>query len=397
MIDEWAVVYREVVMSSFKRPVSIIIFTVVMFIVPVFTIIANAYINMLPLWGDGNIFTRMRTSDILILLVYPAAAVGVLTVTRPGWWVFVLSAAGIAVYNIVAFINNPMISIIGMLVFNVSLFVVAGFFFRKHIIAPYFNPRLRWWEQASRYDIDLGVSIEYGDSYEIGYLEDISLGGCFIRISEKLDSGSIYPLRMSLGNEVTISVKGKVMRTVNDDCSLPGYGVMFVSQSETEKEGLENMISGLNRIGLGQAEGSGNLDDKRRFDRYSVNISISFRYRGEILPARLINISSTGACLETMMDMEMGEFCGFYCTVGYQSADVDGTIKWKKKLEHHVHYGISFVNPTKKQRQDIQELLSTIKALGGKIRQRDPAEYEKLVEKTLPGTPYRIFQKPKGK
>jgi hypothetical protein len=197
-----------------------------------------------------------------------------------------------------------------------------------------------------------------------------------------------------MGNEMSATVKGKVLRTVIDDCSLPGYGVMFVNLTETEREGLEAMLKGLHSLGLGHSETeSSDSYNKRQFDRYTVNISISFRYRGEILPARLVNFSSTGACLETMLDMEMGEFCGFYCTVGYHSVDVDGVIKWKRTIEHHKHYGISFLNPSKKQKDDINELLGTIKALGGRVRPRDEEAYNHMVEKTLPGTPYRIFQK----
>jgi hypothetical protein len=316
-------------------------------------------------------------------------------VTKPGWWIFIISAALIFTYNIIAFVSNPMISIMGVLAFNLGLFIAAGLFFRKHIIAPYFNPRLRWWEQACRYDIDLGVALEYSDSYELGYLEDISLGGCFIRISEKVKIGNIYPLKLSLGNALSISIKGKIMRTVTDDCSLPGYGVMFSNLTHTERGGLENMMKGLYKLGIGENPVEESGTDKRTYDRYSVNISVSFRYKGEILPARLINLSSTGACLETMMDMEMGEFCGFYCTLGYNSADVDGVIKWKKKLEHHKQYGIAFINTSKKQKADIAQMLGTIKALGGKERSRDIKEYEKLVETTLPATPYRIFHKSK--
>lgn len=382
-------------MKSLKRPKSIMFFSVLLLLTPLVTLAANAYINMLPLWGAGNLFSRLALSDILILLIYPVAAISIFSVTRAGWWIFICSAVIIAVYNIIAYISNPMVSVFGMIIFNILLFVAAGFSFRKHIIAPYFNPRLRWWEQASRYDIELGVSLEYGGTYEIGYLEDISLGGCFIRISEKIKVGTMYPLRLSLGNEMSISVKGIVMRSVADDCSLPGYGVMFKNLTEVEKEGLENMLSSLHHLGLGEASAESAADDKRHYERYTVNISVSFRYRGEILPARLVNFSTTGACLETMMNMDMGEFCGFYCTLGYHSADVDGVIKWKKKLEHHHHYGIAFVNPTKKQKHDITELLGTIKALGGKARPRDMNAYDKMVEKTLPGTPYRIFQKVK--
>ncbi|HAK45205.1 MAG TPA: hypothetical protein DCO79_04720, partial [Spirochaeta sp.] len=302
-------------MKSVKRPVSILIFSILMLLTPILTILANAYINILPLWGAGSILTKMTVSDILILVIYPVAAVSIFMVTKAGWWTFIASAACLFAYNIIAYIRNPMISLMGVIIFNLLLFVVAGLFFRKHIIAPYFNPRLRWWEQASRFDIDLGVSLEYSESYELGYLEDISMGGCFIRISEKVTVGTVYPLKISLGNELSISIRGRIMRSIADDCSLPGYGVMFSNLSNTEKDGLSNMIAGLYKLGIGENPSEKSGAEQRAYDRYSVNISVSFRYKGEILPARLINFSSTGACLETMMEMEMGEFCGFYCTL----------------------------------------------------------------------------------
>ena len=382
-------------MKSVKRPVSIIVFSIIMLITPFLTVIANAYMNILPLWGAGNIFSRMAPTDIAVLFLYPVAAVSIFLVRKAGWWTFIASAACIFAYNILAYIRNPMISIIGVIFFNLLLFVAAGFFFRKHTIAPYFNPRLRWWEQASRYDIDLGVSLEYSDSYELGYLEDISMGGCFVRISEQVKVGNVYTLNLSLGKEMVLSIRGRIMRAVEDDCSLPGYGVMFSNLTDTEKSGLENMLKGLYSLGLGEKASEKFGAEQRAYDRFSVNISVSFRYKGEILPARLINFSSTGACLETMMDMEMGEFCGFYCTLGYSSADVDGVIKWKRKLDHNRQYGIAFINQSKHQKSDIAGILNTIKALGGKERSRDPKEYEKLVERTLPSTPYRMFIKSK--
>ena len=383
-------------MRSLKRPASIIVFTVLLIITPLITTIVNAYINLIPLWGVGGIFSRMLPSDIVMLFVYPVAAFSVYSVRKIGWWIFIASALSILIYNTVAYIRNPMITLLGLILFNLAVLAVTAVFFRKHIIAPYFNPRLRWWEQARRWDINLGVALEYGDSYEIGHLEDISVGGCFIRITETISVGKTYPLKLSLGNEMSMSIRGMVMRAVADDCSIPGYGIMFVHASDTEKEGLESMLSALHSLGLGERADSA-AEDKRKFERYSVNLSVSFRYNGEILPARLINFSSTGACLETMLDMQMGEFCGFYCTIGYNSADVDGVIKWKKKLEHHRHYGISFINPTKKQRTDISQILGTVKALGGKRRSRDMDAYDKLVERTLPGTPYRVFQRVRKK
>ena len=57
----------------------------------------------------------------------------------------------------------------------------------------------------------------------------------FVRISENIKVGSVYPLRLSLGKQMAISVKGMVMRAVADDCSLPGYGIMF-KESDRDRE-----------------------------------------------------------------------------------------------------------------------------------------------------------------
>ena len=146
-------------MKSLKRPKSIMFFSILLLLSPALTVAANAYINMVPLWGAGNIFSRLLPTDLIILFIYPVAAFSVFSVRRTGWWIFIVSALLIMAYNIAAYVRNPMISLFGMILFNLAILAVAGFFFRKHIIAPYFNPRLRWWEQASRYDIELGVSL----------------------------------------------------------------------------------------------------------------------------------------------------------------------------------------------------------------------------------------------
>ncbi len=382
-------------MNSLKRPGSILFFSLLLILTPLVTVILNAYINMIPLWGRGNIFTRLAISDIIILCLYPIAAIAVYTVHKAGWWVFMVTAATMIVYNITAYAANPMISLGGMIMFNLVLFAAAGFFFRKHIIAPYFNPRLRWWEQARRYEIDLGVSIEYAGMAELGYLEDISLGGCFIRIAEKIDTGHIYPLRIYMGNSISVALKGRVMRSVLDDCSLPGYGIMFVNISETEKEGVEHIIAMLHLLGVGAITEVESAEEKRLYSRYSVNINVSLRFQGNINPAKLVNVSSTGACLETSLDIKMGELCGFFCTVGYDSADIDGVVKWKKKVKDFYHYGLLFINMNSEQRKQVAALLKTIRKLGGRARKRDLELYDKMVENTLPETPYRIFHRHK--
>lgn len=312
--------------SNIKRPLSIVIFSLIMFLTAFVTIIANAYINVLPLWGAGNIFSKMAVMDIVVIAIYPVAAVAIYSVKKTGWWIFIISATFIFVYNIIAFVKNPMVSIGSVILFNAFLFAGAGFFFRRHIIAPYFNPRLRWWEQASRYNIDLGVSIQSHDLCEIGYLEDISQGGCFIRIPADVKVGFVYSLRISLGNILSISVMGRVMRILSDE-GITGFGFMFYNLSETERQGLIGMMDALQRLGLGENPEEVESDDKRIYGRYSINISASILYKHKEVAVRLMNLSATGAYVRLSSDLEMGSLCGFLCSLGDNSVRLDAIVK----------------------------------------------------------------------
>jgi len=86
-------------------------------------------------------------------LVYPLGALAVFSVKRWGWYLFLGCSAILIGYNLFVFILSPRYNILLLVLFNLALSVVAGVLFRKHVIAPYFNPRLRWWATEPRYKI----------------------------------------------------------------------------------------------------------------------------------------------------------------------------------------------------------------------------------------------------
>ena len=94
------------------------------------------------------------------------------------------------------YILNPRYNLFILILFNVILAIVAGIFFRKHIIAPYFNPRLRWWEAEPRYKIDIHAEIITGNAGLTGEILDISQSGFFMSLAQDITIGKTYTFNL---------------------------------------------------------------------------------------------------------------------------------------------------------------------------------------------------------
>src|SRR5690606_25820697 len=87
---------------------------------------------------------------------------------------------------------------------------IMGYFIRKHVRAPYFNPRLRWWESAPRFQLETAVELSHTEPTDetvrkgfpvTGRLSDISIGGAFVVTDAKFDLGEMLICNFRLGNE----------------------------------------------------------------------------------------------------------------------------------------------------------------------------------------------------
>ncbi len=237
-----------------KRPLSIVIIALIYFFEPAGNLIQAAYINNLPLFGENGIINHLIWSDWVILSLFPVVAVGIYMVRKWGWYLFIGFSALLIFYNLyVYFYLNPNYQLHTVLLFIIIVTAVSAIFFRKHVYAPYFNPRLRWWEVVSRYKVTLNTKILTDDAAIDCQTLDISTIGCFVNHTGDLNEGdSVWLIIQCSGIE--INCLGKVVRKATETES-PGYGIFFQAMSGATKLKIKNLIRILESLGGKDREG----------------------------------------------------------------------------------------------------------------------------------------------
>ena len=238
-----------------KRPLSIIIISLIYLFEPIGNLIQAAYINNLPLVGENSILSHLIWSDWIILGLFPVVALGVFMVRKWGWYLFVGFSVVLIAYNLyVYFYLNPNYQLHTVLLFILIVTAMSAVFFRKHVYAPYFNPRLRWWEVPSRYNITLATKILTNDTALNCRLLDISVSGCFVNYAGELSVGeSVLLIIQCAGNE--IKCMGKIVRkSTKTDHS--GYGIYFQTLSRETRLKLKRLIKTLESHGGRDRQGS---------------------------------------------------------------------------------------------------------------------------------------------
>jgi hypothetical protein len=175
-------------------------------------------------------------------------AFGIYRVRKWGWFLFITFSALLIAYNlIVYFFLNPNYTPETILLFVMIITVFSAVFLRKHVYAPYFNPRLRWWETASRYRVTLDTVILTNDGMTRCKLLDLSQTGCFVDHSAELQEGKTVLLKMRCKG-IDIHCEGKVVRKSGEKERFSGYGVMFQNVPKDTRKKIKHLIRALERL-----------------------------------------------------------------------------------------------------------------------------------------------------
>jgi len=375
-----------------RKPVIITIIALCYLLSPLFIIFQSAVINNIPIFGYGNIFERFAISDIITLLFYPVCAVCILIVKKPGWYIFILSSLYLIYYNIYAFILSGRYSIFLIIFYNIILFIVTCIFFRKHIIAPYFNPKLRWWEADERYTIDIKLNININNNNINNKINanilDLSETGCFIASEAELKPGLESEAVLSF-NKNTLKLNIRVIRKSSKKENYNGYGLMFINLSGIENNAIKKIIYELEELGLKkQHRENFNIESEKEdiTSRYKLCGEIVIKSESESLYGRLLDISKSGcfALLNTEFNMENN--CNVEVSYLNYKFNARSEIRWKADRKS----GIKFLKIDDKSQ--IKNILKIYKKLGIKRHYKTDSKrisFE-LIEKTVRSSPYRL-------
>ena len=222
---------------------------------PIGNLIQAAYINGMPLIGKDSIVGHLIWSDWIILGLFPVVAVGIYRVKRWGWYLFIGFSTVLIGYNLYVYrYANANYHLHTIIVFILIITGISGIFFRKHVYAPYFNPRLRWWEVASRCRITLNTVITTKQFSVNCHVLDISTSGCFVDYTGDLGVGETVWIVLQCRN-VEISLLGRVIRKTEEK-EASGYGIIFQSMSQDTRHKIKCLIRKLEALGGRDRKGS---------------------------------------------------------------------------------------------------------------------------------------------
>ena len=168
---------------------------------------------------------------MVVILSSPLVGLAVHSVKAIGWISFMLyCGATIFVNFYIAYSSEAVTN------FSASLYSLTGvlaslvYVGRKEIMAPYFNPQMRWWESAERFPFKLDAQIQQsGDTEQINAKPfDVSVSGCFLITDHPYEAGQQLQLNLKLLEPINLTAQ-VIWVSAGDEKIPQGIGVKFTS------------------------------------------------------------------------------------------------------------------------------------------------------------------------
>jgi hypothetical protein len=217
-----------------KRPFIIKLIALCLILSPIWFITQTMYIFKIQIGYIASVFKLLNWHGWTMLIVSPLVGVGVFKVKKWGFYLLCIFAALSLVSNITIYATGLTTFPIWLIIL-LNVLILAGLilFVRKEVYAPYFNPNLRWWEQAKRYYYqDMKVLIkEFGTNKLVAEANsfDISESGVFIASDKEVAAGELYSLEMQFAKGGFLFSDAEVVWVNKEDGSFPkGFGCRFV-------------------------------------------------------------------------------------------------------------------------------------------------------------------------
>jgi c-di-GMP-binding flagellar brake protein YcgR len=384
-----------------RRPLAIVVISICYFIAPVAILVFNSLASGYPLAGPRSLFSAFHPGELLILVLYPLSAVALLSVKKWGWYLFLGCSAALIAYTTGSYAVSPRYSLFVIVLADIALMVVAGITFHKHVIAPYFNPRLRWWETEPRFRVEAFAQVKVGEAVVSGEILDISQSGCFATFILDLTRGKTYAMHLKCLRH-TLDVEGKIMRKSAKSELHKGYGIMFSKMSADQREKLDRIIAELERGDLrdfirDQEMIPSGITKKNLYEgvtetapRYTIKSKVVMSDENQSYLCRLIDISKTGCFVVSEHDFKEGSAYRVMIDCLKTRFSVDGRIERKDVHDGEKGYGVRFVHMTRQKKKDLQRLLLLLKRIGAEDRMESARPVpDREIDVSLKDTPYR--------
>ena len=223
------------------RPRLIKILAVSLFVVPLSA-------ALLIYSSGGRTPVQLRSTVILDLWVLGlascVAAMGIWKVRPWGFFSFFGFVLGVLSGDLIHIINNPTSLNVWDFVDATAAAVGVILVLQKHVSAPYFNPKIRWWETPARHQVDFKVTLTVGDKKIEAQVLDISESGCFVHwLNPQVVRGQVLSLGLSFEHYFFESP----VKVIRHSTQPQGVGLKFQDTSKFNRREIRRLIKTLAR------------------------------------------------------------------------------------------------------------------------------------------------------
>ncbi len=240
-----------------KKPFLISLFSILYLINPIYNLLlvllnkgtfSQNWQSLLYLLSQGNVIIWL---NVFLWISAIPLAVGLFFVKRWAWYYFLFHSTSMILISL--FNANASFQPSRSTLVNLLILIPIGYFLRKEIRIPYFNPRVRWWQQAKRLKHSVHLSIH---GHELKTY-DLSDTGAFIATDqhEHFEPKKQYPATLIYGDQ-TVEMNAVVHWINPKDGEYPqGIGVAFTNLSSGTKRKIRRYINALGKSGTAWSRG----------------------------------------------------------------------------------------------------------------------------------------------
>jgi len=235
-----------------KKPLMIKIISLIYFLSPIGICLQLIWLYNIKLSKFWLVFDPIYWNWQVVLLLISTPFVGFSIYLVRKWGYYTLLA-----HSILLFINNLIVyfthltffSFFIIIFFNLAILAMIILFVRKEVYAPYFNPNLRWWEQAPRYIYDkMKIYVkEFGTNNLLFEAQsfDVSETGSYITSESTVNNGDIYSLEIHLSDTILYTDAEIVWANDNINSKFPkGFGCRFLANNKLFRKTIRYYFKG---------------------------------------------------------------------------------------------------------------------------------------------------------
>jgi|GEM_PF-2706236 hypothetical protein len=239
-----------------RKPWVIIVLTAVLILLPIYNIITTYVISKHNVTFTHYLYSLFALKEnyvALFNLIVPSLITAYAVYSVKKWSYIVLGLcvfwiSGLAIYDVVKYYGslNTLQIIFAVVLPILFSFAITIYFLVPAVKTTYFDPKIRWWEAKPRYIIEIGATVEQEEGQHSGKITNISEGGCFVQLDDKLlELDSMINVKFKF-DEKQYVYEAQIVFNRTD---IKGYGVQFQNLSREKIREARTLIKNIKLSG----------------------------------------------------------------------------------------------------------------------------------------------------